>query len=293
MAFLLGLFGLGAHYSDVKIDKEQINKTIQSVVAKVTVKQDVDATFQQMIRISNSKILHCVPDLTQKMDINVTTIQEFTSNLTTELIKSLQQNIDTQIDNQMEPRQSAFGGTQLTMTTTKMKDRIHNILENSISIDYLNEQVKRINALQSGDYSNVTIDACPGYEDNLNKAINSGSVPMLKAVKETCDTNQKCPMSQDFKAVVLSRQVSNSITEIITNDTVVQELNTNIKNTVKPVAEFMTAGGGLSCSSCCLICLLIIAVALYYMWDSDTTKQGITTAGNVYKPMPSPMTPPK
>ena len=279
---------MGGHYSKIYINKDQLNKTINSVVAKITVKQDVNVSFQQNMRITDSTILHCVPDLTQEMDINVTTIQEFTSNLTSELIESIKQNIDTQIDNQMEPRQGFLGGAQVTVTTTQMKDRIHNIVENTINIDYLNDQVKVVNTMQSKEYSNVTIDACPGYSENLKNAITSGNVDVINAVKQTCDTKQVCPMSQDFKAVVLSRQITNNLTDSIVNDTIVQDLDTKIKNTVKPVAEFMTAGGGLSCSSCCLICLLIIALALYYIWDSDTTKQGITTAGDVYKPMPMP-----
>lgn len=293
MAFLLALLGVGVHTSNMTIDKEELNKAVDSVVVKITTKQDENLSFTQNIRVNNGRFLHCVPDFNQSMDINVTTVQEFTSNLTSELIKKLKQTVDTQIDNKMAPKQTAFSGVQVTVTSTKMKDRTHNIIENLINIDYLNEQVKRVNASQTGQYSNTYIDACPGYDENLKLAIQSGKTEMVDSVRASCNTNQKCPLAQDFKAVILTRQIVNALTDAIVNDETIQNLNTQIKNDVKPVMEFATLGGGLSSCCCCVLCILIIAVTLYFMWDSDTTKQGITTAGNVYKPMPSPMMPPK
>jgi len=120
---------------------------------------------------------------------------------------------------------------------------------------------------------------------------------VIRAVNESCDTSKECEISQNVRVSILAQQLTSSLVKALTEDTKIQELDTEVKQKIEPeagglaqLAKFLTPSLGIGSCFCCL-CILVIAVALFYIWDSDTSKQAVVVAGNVAKAKMAPPIP--
>jgi len=284
---------MGAHNSKARVDQVAVNKTVMSTIVKNQNEQSVNANVSQKMTLDNLDVKHCTLEIEQKADVSVQSVMQFSQAMASELLSKLKQEVDNQLTNKMKPQSELFAPPQITSTKSDIRSRVYNILENTINVENINKNIVAVNGLQEQDIKKVKIDKCPGYEDLMTAVANNGKYnsDQILAFTKTCDQSQPCKISQDIKLEIVASQITDSIVKSITDDEKVQQLGNKLENDVAPKslgASLFTPMVGYSSLGGC-ICCLILAVALYFIWNSDTTKQAVVVAGNVAKSMPPPV----
>jgi hypothetical protein len=289
------MFGFGFHQSKTSVDKTTINKSISSTLVKNESKQSAAANSLQTMSISNVKMTHCKALITQDAKVSIDILQQISTENQAQLISDLKQKVSDHMETVMKPKSQMFSPAQVSVTVSKLKDRVENVIESTLSVENINSQIANANSLQEQDIRSLEIDACPGYEELMKYAVDTKDPNVIKEVRLACDTSQTCEISQSVRLNIVAQQLANNTVKALIEDTKIQELDTEIKNIIQPeaggLAQFAQsispALGVGSCSLC--LCCLILAVALYFIWNSDTTKQAVVVAGNVAKSMPPPI----
>ena len=283
------MFGFGFNKSKSSMDKSIINKTIADNVFKNQNKQSANASAVQTMKLSNLDYKHCNLVIRQNANISIDVVQQISNESHDKLVADMKQKVNDHMETIMKPKSQLFSPPQISLTVSNLKSRVENVIENHLTVENINEQISQVNSYQDQDISGVKLDACPGYEDNIKFAIAGGDPEVIRAVNESCDTSKECEISQNVRVTILAQQLTSSLVKAITEDTKVQELDTEVKQKIEPeagglaqLAKFLTPSLGIGSCFCCL-CVLVIAIALFYIWNSDTTKHAINTGANVYK----------
>ena len=251
--------------------------------------QTASANSVQTMSLNNVKMTHCKALITQDATVSINIVQQISTENHAQMIADLKQKVATHMETVMKPKSQLFSAPQVSVTVSNLKDRVENIIENKLSVDNINEQISKANNLQSQDISSLEVDACPGYDENMKYAIQGGNTEILKIVKDSCDTSQPCEISQNVRLSIVAQQLANNVVTALTEDTKVQELDTELKNIIEPeaggLAQVITSSGpALGIGSCfCCLCCLILAIALFFIWNSKTTEHAINVGANVYK----------
>jgi len=276
---------MGAHNSKIRVDQTVINETVMQMMVKNENIQTTNVNVFQKMNLENVSIQNCAFEITQSADVSVKAVSQFSQAMTEELISKLEQEVDNQIDNKMKPETEFLAPPQITTTKSDLKSTVKNIIKNQVTVENINKNITNVNSLQEQDIKNLRIDKCPGYQATMaivaaNTKLKDSTVAEFR---KSCDTSKVCKITQDIKMDVVAEQITESIVKAITNDEKVQDLSNKLENDVAPKAVGISAFVpfmGIGCFGCCC-CFLILAVALYFIWNSDTTKQAIVVGGNV------------
>jgi len=278
---------MGAHNSKAKVDQVAVNKTITDTIIKNQNEQSVNANVSQKMSIEGVNYKNCIFEINQDAEISIQSVQQFSQNMTSELLSKLKQEVDNQLTNKMKPQTELLAPPQVTNTKSDIKSRVYNILENTINVENINKNIIAVNAMQELDIKKLTVDKCPGHADLMIAiAANGHYTPeQIKAFSADCDSNQVCSINQGMKVDIVAQQITESIVKAITDDEKVQELGNKLENDIAPKAKGVSALTGLSAIYMFggALCCLIIIFGLYYIWNSDTTKHAINKGANVYK----------
>jgi len=276
---LIGMFGFGFNSSKSSMDKQIINKTISENIFKNQNNQSASASVVQTMKLNDLDYKHCNLVIRQNAKVSIDVVQQISNDNQAQLISDLKQKVADHMETIMKPKSQLFSPPQVSITVTKLKERVENVIENHLTVENINEQISQVNSYQNEDISGVRLDACPGFEDNVKYAIATKDPEVIRAVNESCDTSKECEISQNVRVSILAQQLTSSLVKSITEDTKIQELDTEIKQTIEPeagglaqLAQYLTPAFGLGVCFCCL-CVLVIAVALFYIWDSQTTRE--------------------
>lgn len=251
---------MGAHQSKSQIDQASLNKTVSNTMMKTQTSQSASANSVQVMKLSDLKYKNCSLNISQDAKIDVTVIQQFSSEAASQLTSDVKQEIENQLKNKMAPHAEAFSPPMVTNTVGNLKTRVENIIENNLTVENLNQQVATVNNYQEEDIKNVTFDACPGYSENIKYAIATGDASIVDAVRKMCDTTKDCTISQNAKLTLLAQQVTDTLIKSITEDKKVQELTAELEQVVKPSSVLMskTTGIVLIVLSICLVVALFL-----------------------------------
>jgi hypothetical protein len=291
------MFGFGFNKSKSSMDKKILNKTISDNMFKNQNKQSATASVTQTMKLSNLDYKHCNLVIKQDATVRIDVVQQVSNDERSQLISDLKQKVNDHMETVMKPKSQLFSPPQISTTVTNLKSRVENVIENHLTVENINEQISQVNSYQNEDISGIKLDACPGYEDNVQLAIATKDPEVIRAVNESCDTSKDCEISQNVRVTILAQQLTSSLVKAITEDTKVQELDTELKQKIEPeagglaqLAQYLTPSLGIGSCFCCL-CILVIAVALFYIWDSQTTRDAVVVAGNVAKAKMAPPIP--
>jgi hypothetical protein len=291
------MFGFGFNKSKSSIDKSTLNKTIADNVFKNQNKQSANASIVQTMKLNDLNYKHCNLVIRQNAKISIDVVQQISNEAHDQLIADLKQNVSDHMETIMKPKSQLFSPPQISLTVTNLKSRVENVIENHLTVENINEQISQVNSYQNEDISGVKLDACPDFEENVKAATATKDPEVIRAVNESCDTSKECEISQNVRVSILAQQLTSSLVKALTEDKKIQELDTEVKQKIEPeagglaqLAAYLTPSLGIGSCFCCL-CILVIAVALFYIWDSDTSKQAVVVAGNVAKAKMAPPIP--
>lgn len=260
---------MGGHNSKASIDQTALNKTISNTVVKNQVKNTTSADTIQSITIKNTKFLHCNFQASQEASIKMNIIQEFTNETSNELKNKIKQELESQLENKMKPEAELFGPPMVTNTDSKLRTTVENIIETNVSVESLNEQVSKINAMQTQDFDGVIIDKCPGYDQTMDILASRSNVTpeVIAAFAKTCDQTGTCGIDQNLKVDLFVQQVTTNLVKAIQDNDIVQKETAKVVNEVAPKSTgisglmgFGLFGGSGSCS--CVIIMIIVFIML-------------------------------
>ena len=278
---------MGASNSKARIDQVSVNKTVMSTVVKNQNEQSVNANVSQKMSIDGVDFKNCTVEIEQTADVSVESVQQFSQAMTSELLSKLKQEVDNQLTNKMKPETEILAPPTLTATKSDIRSRVYNILENTVTVDNINKNILSVNGLQEQDINKLKVDKCPGHTDLMIAVAASGKYNenQIKAFNAGCDRNTICKIGQKIKLDIVASQITDSIVKSISEDEKVQQLATKLENDIAPVSKGASALTGLSAIYMFggAFCILILAVALYFIWNSDTSKKALNVGANVYK----------
>ena len=278
---------MGASNSKARIDQVAVNKTVMSTVLKNQNEQSVNANVSQKMTIDGVDFKNCTVEIEQTADVSVESVMQFSQSMTTELLSKLKQEVDNQLTNKMKPETELLAPPQVTNTKSDIRSRVYNILENTVNVENINKNIVAVNGLQEQDISKLKVDKCPGHNDLMIAVAASGKYNenQIKAFNEGCDRNTICKIGQKIKLDIVASQITDSIVKSITQDEKVQQLATKLENDIAPKAKGVSALTGLSAIYVFggALIFLILAVGLYFIWNSKTTAHAINVGANVYK----------
>lgn len=278
---------MGANNSKARIDQVAVNKTVMSTIVKNQNEQSVNANVSQKMNIEGVEFKNCTLEIEQTADVSVESVMQFSQSMTSELLSKLKQEVDNQLTNKMKPETELLAPPQVTNTKSDIRSRVYNILENTINVENINKNIIAVNGLQEEFISKLKVDKCPGYQDTLAVlALNPNLKPsVISEFVKSCDKTQVCKIGQKIKLDIAASQITDSIIKSISQDEKVQQLATKLENDIAPKAKGVSALTGLSAIYTFggALCCLIIAVALYFIWNSDTSRKALNVGANVYK----------
>ena len=291
---VLGLFGFGVNTSKTSVDKSVINKTISNNLFKNQNTQRAEASVVQIMRVNNVSYDHCALSIRQDATVSIDLIQQVSNENHAQMISDLKQKVAEHMETVMKPKSQLFSPPQVSVTVSKLKERVENVIENNLTVENINEQISRANKYTEADISNVKVDLCPGFEDNVRYAIETKDPEVIRAVNESCDINAQCEISQNVRVTIVAQQLADSLTKSLTEDSKIQELDTKLKNVIEPeagglaqLAQFLTPSFGLGSCFLCL-CLLVLVVGFFFVWDSQTTREVAPLVVNAAKTYVNP-----
>ena len=269
----------------VVIDTTQLNSTVFNFLQQNQTTSSATVVSNQSINASNIRSYGCVLNIENKADINVTQIQQFTQESATQL----QQSITTQLQSQANAASSASSelGSQGSDSETNVyiTNEIKNSVEQSVTLQTLNEMVTQVNSDQTSNTSNIIFDPC-GFT-----LFSQDNIP--KYVYEKCDTKLACNIDNDLAIHSMSTLVVNSVTSALMNNLAVS----NVVNTASASSSAKSTGlagivtslfdgiagvfgsifGGSGGVIIVIVLLIIAALAYFFLKNGGAEKMAAMT----------------
>lgn len=267
--------------SEILIDNSLINKAVVEVLNTNMSDAKQTAMTTQSINLSKAKITGCALDLTQTSAVNLQAMQNISSDVSSELVNTIQQNIAQQLDQQTQATAGFLSQPTAAQSIANVKTSLTNELGTSLSTENINKIIQKVNQTQTIEAESFTFDQC-----------NSGLLVTAPALAQTaigtaiasCITNPKpppCNVGQLTTSNLVATQITNTVMGVISNNEALQVLNQQItQNTSSEstglfqdlfngIANVFSSIGGmyassisLSCIICCCCCIILLVVGV-------------------------------
>jgi hypothetical protein len=248
--------------SSVQVVNEFFNKQTSEFI--VNNSQTVDATgiLSQNIEFGSIKSKGCRIDFSQTIDASVSSTGQMSEANIQDLTTHLKNAASSEIDNAASQK-NGFLTTAIANSSearTNLKNKVTNIIENTMSSTSVQNIFAKMNATQTAKYNDMDVECDPAYR-------NRGEFDFVA--------------SQHIKAQIVAKGVADKLTSALS--TTIAE-NT-VDNKVKQTASLQNLGlesmqaGIISSVVGCVICLLIMVGAFVLLGQSDAGQNVIRAKG--------------
>jgi hypothetical protein len=153
-----------------------------------------------------------------------------------------------------------------------LRTKVENIIETNITVENLNEQIAKIDAMQTQNFEGVKVDKCPGYDKTMDILASRANVTpeMITAFAKTCDQTATCGIDQNLKVSLLSQQITENLVKAIQEDEVVQSETAVVVNDVAPKSSGLASlissitgaylAGAFACCCCVFLAIMLLTM---------------------------------
>ena len=217
--------GSASSKSTLSITNDIVNKAIFDFSQNYQVKTENNVMVTQSINLAGAKIYGCEIEVENIADISSTVLQEFSQESTTELTNSITTALSTAAENAGSASAGFLStGAANSDVNTVINNRARNIIDNTLTMDTLNELVNKVNLNQSIEGEDLVYDPC-GYEILLKYGYPPATA--LAECKDATGKLPKCRFSNDARIEMFSQQAASIVTSALVDNDVLADVSTD------------------------------------------------------------------
>lgn len=263
--------------SSVQVTNEFFNKTINQFISDNSQTVNASGILSTTLKASNMKMRGCALRASQNIDATVTATGKLDQQDLTNLTEKLKTEAASAIDN-AAAQNNGFLSTSIANNTearTNLKNKVTNIIENTMKSSTVQQIVAKMNAKEDMDFSGLEAECYP----------------------ETCKIDPNLcvyTMDQNLKAEIVAKGISTKLTTALADTITENTADTSVKQTATQknagldeitgqLFGFLSAYKWVAIASivmcCCIVLVLVGGVA--FLGQTDAGQNAIRTGSQV------------
>lgn len=263
--------------SSVQITNEFFNKTINQFISDNSQKVDASGIFTTNLVARNIKQRGCNIKAAQTIDAKVTATGKLEQKDQTELKETLKNAAATAIDNSAAQK-NGFLSTSIANNTearTNLKNKVTNIIENTMESTTVQEIFAKMNAKATMDFTGLDVE-CYEWQCKMD--------PNLCTY--TMDQNIKADIVARGISAKLTEALTQTIKENTTDNTIKQsstQLNAGLDEITGQLFGFLGAYKWVAIASVVAICCIVLVMVggVTFLGQTDAGQNAIRKGANV------------
>ena len=206
---------------------DSVNKTTNDFLTKNTNKTELDAKVYQSVVVKDATFV-CTGGLTNESDVTIKTVQSLTAQTTDNLISNIVSDLKDTIGNKSTAVSGWLSTPDGQSQTSNIMTHARNIIKNRNVVENAVSTSQHVSVEQTMTITDAKFDPC-GF--SLGGTIPAGGC------------NLPCPIMNDVNIFLVAQQVAKDTTDILVNDSFLQQQLTDITNSADskstgPIQEF-------------------------------------------------------
>ena len=206
---------------------DSVNKTTNDFLTKNTTKTELDAKVYQSVVVKDATFV-CTGGLTNESDVTIKTVQSLTAQTTDNLISNIVSDLKDTIGNKSNAVSGWLSTPDGQSQTSNIMTHARNIIKNRNVVENAVSTSQHVSVEQTMTITDAKFDPC-GF--SLGGTIPAGGC------------NLPCPIMNDVNIFLVAQQVAKDTTDILVNDSFLQQQLTDITNSADskstgPIQEF-------------------------------------------------------